>query len=131
MIQALASGNCRFQLEPKLPEVVMPKEEVKRSTIKKASGGYLNISYDNWKPFYSDESTGELLPNKLVHAAMIDELDYLNEHVWQVEHIKKAMSYVDHMIVRSRCVMANKGDADGPDVRARLVGCGANKNGKS
>lgn len=130
MIQALASENGSFPLEPKLPEVLMPKEEVKRSTIKKASGGYLSISYDNWKPFYSDEYTGELLPSKLIHAAMIDELDYFNKHVWQVEHIDKAMSYPDHIIVRSRWVMANKGDADEPDVRARLGGCEVNKNGK-
>ena len=34
---------------------------------------------------------------------------------------------LDYMLVRSRWVMANKGDSKEPNVRARLVGCEINK----
>ena len=57
------------------------KEMVKKSKIKKTNGGYLNINYDCWKPRYVDEYTGEVLQDNLIHDAMIDELDYFNEHV--------------------------------------------------
>ena len=65
----------------KLPKIQMPREPIKTSQIKKTGGGYMNISYDNWKPRYVDEHTGEELNDQLVHAAMIDELDYFNQHV--------------------------------------------------
>ena len=61
---------------------------------------------------------------------MIDELDYFNEHVWQVETLEKAKQVPDYILVRSRWVMANKEDFENPDVRARLVGCEVNKTGK-
>ena len=51
MLNALSSGNKAFPLEAKLPEIVGPPEKVKTSRIKKTSGGYLRISYDNLKPF--------------------------------------------------------------------------------
>ena len=108
----------------------MPKEEVKHSKIPKTSGGFLGITYDNWKPMYSDEYTGEILPGQLVHDAMIDELDYFNANVWKVDTVDKAKSYPDHILVKSRRVLANKGDSKDPDVRARLVGCEVNKTGE-
>ena len=61
---------------------------------------------------------------------MIDELDYFNENVWQVDTLDHAKTVLDHIIVRSRWVMANKGDEADPDVRARLVGCEVNKTGE-
>ena len=36
----------------------------------------------------------------------------------------------DYILVRSRWVMANKGDSSDPDMRARLVGCEVNKGGE-
>ena len=36
----------------------------------------------------------------------------------------------DYISVRSRWVLCNKGDAESPDVRARLVSCEHNKDGK-
>ena len=61
---------------------------------------------------------------------MIDELDYFNEHVWEVETLEKAKAVPDCILIRSRWVMATKGDASEPDVRARLVGCEVNKTGE-
>ena len=49
----------------------MPHKTAKTSKIKKTGGGYVNISYDNWKPRYVDEFIGEVLQDKLVRAAMI------------------------------------------------------------
>ena len=37
----------------------------------------------------------------------------------------------DYILVRSRWVLCNKGDAESPDVRARLVSCEFNKDGKN
>ena len=65
----------------KLPEMFATTIEVKSSSIKKWGGGYLRIKYDTWKPRYTDEYTGEMLRDDLVQAAMIDELDYFNQHV--------------------------------------------------
>ena len=106
------------------------KEMVKKSKIKKTNGGYLNISYDCWKPRYVDEYTGEVLQDNLIHEAMIDELDYFNEHVWEVDTLEHMKTVPDYILVRSRWVMANKGDSAEPDMRARLVGCEVNKGGE-
>ena len=80
----------------------------------------MNISYDNWKPRYVDEYTGEVLQDQLVRTAMIDELDYFNQHVWGVDTVDHMKTVQDYILVRSRWVMANKGDSAAPDVRARL-----------
>ena len=37
----------------------------------------------------------------------------------------------DHILVRSRWVLCNKGDAQSPDVRARLVSCELNKGDRN
>ena len=44
-----------------------------------------------------------------------------------LDHMKTVPDYI---LVRSRWVMANKGDSKEPDVRARLVGCEVNKGGE-
>ena len=61
---------------------------------------------------------------------MIDELDYFNEHVWEVDTLEHMKTVPDYILVRSRWVMANKGDSAEPDMRARLVGCEVNKGGE-
>ena len=66
----------------KLPKVVEPQDVVHKSGIKKTNGGYLSISYDSWKPKYVDETTGEVLQDNLINAAIIDEFDDSNQHVW-------------------------------------------------
>ena len=92
MMNALRTGGGSFPLEPKLPEVVMPSDDVRTSKIKKTSGGYLSIAYDYFKAMYTDEYTGEMLPGHLARAAMIDELDYFNEHVWPVEKLENGQT---------------------------------------
>ena len=55
----------------KLPEVHMPRQATQTSKVPKTGGGYMNISYDNWKPRYVDEYTGEVLQDQLVRTAMM------------------------------------------------------------
>ena len=86
----------------KLPEIHMPREPIKTSQIEKTGGGYMNISYDNWKPRYVDEYTGEVLQDQLVRTAMIDELDYFNQHVWKVDTLHHMKTVPDYILVRSR-----------------------------
>ena len=62
---------------------------------------------------------------------MIDELDYCNQHVSEMYTLNHMKTAPDYILVRSRWVMANKGDSKEPSVRARLVGCEVNKGGES
>ena len=41
------------------------------------------------------------------------------------------LGIMDHVFVRSRWVMCSKGDHVEPDMRARLVACEVNKDGKN
>ena len=49
IINALCSGESEFPHDAKLPKILVPDDQVKTSKIKKTAGGYLSISYDNWK----------------------------------------------------------------------------------
>ena len=51
------------------------------SSVKLVKGGMLPVSYtsDHFKPKYLDEYTGEILPDKLIHSAIVEELNYFNE----------------------------------------------------
>ena len=54
--------------------------------MKKTTGGTRQIVYDqiNFKKAYYDEYTGEQLPEELVRAAIIEELNYFSEEgVWE------------------------------------------------
>ena len=51
---------------------------------------------------YVDEYTGEVLQDNLIHDAMIDELDYFNEHVWDVDTLEHMKTVPDYILVRSR-----------------------------
>ena len=62
----------------------------------------------------------------MLRAAMVDELDYFNEKVWRITTMEDMQKIPDHILTRSRWVLCNKGDADAPDVRARLVACEIN-----
>ena len=59
----------------RLPEVHAPRQATQTSKIPRTGGGYMNISYDNWKPRYVDEYTREVLQDQLVRTAMIDGLE--------------------------------------------------------
>ena len=99
------------------------------SSVPKVSGGTVPIVYDraNFKDRYFDEYTGEVLAPHLIRPAIEDELNYFNSKVWQLSTIDEMEKIPGHILVRSRWVLCNKGDADSPDVRARLVSCELNK----
>ena len=98
------------------------------SSIPLMGGGTLPIEYSphNFKTVYRDEYTGEELPNHLVRAAMEEELDYFNKHVWDAVEKKLAYRTDDFKLVRMRWVICNKADDNNYDVRARLVACEIN-----
>ena len=48
---------------------------------------------------------------------------YFNDHVLRIEDKATMLGVKDHVFVRSRWVMCNKGDHIEPDTRARLVAC--------
>ena len=73
------------------------------------------------KSQYRDEYTNELLPSEWVHAAMHDELSFLNEKVWHGVSLKAALADPGSTQIGTRWVVNNKGDANEPDVRARVV----------
>ena len=105
---------------------------VPTSSIKRVTGGVLPIAYhqDQFKQKYVDEYTGEVLDSHLIQAAIMEELDYFNDRVWEIETKDDMFKIQDHVFVRSRWVMCNKGDAENPDIRARLVACEINKGDK-
>ena len=109
------------------------KNKDRTSSVKRTNGTSIKVTYDpcNFKYNYLDEYTSEILETKLISDAIIDELDYFNDHVWQIEDRSKMLSVVDHIFVRSRWIMCNKGDSSSPDMRARLVACEVNKEGKN
>ena len=49
-----------------------------------------------------DEYTGEILRDDLLQAAMIDELDDVNQHVWEMDTIEHMKTVPDYILVRSR-----------------------------
>ena len=102
------------------------------SSIKRVSGGQMAIQYleENFKQRYIDEYTGEVLDPALARAAIMEELNYFNEKVWHVEDSNDMAKVQGHVCVRSRWVCCNKGDAQNPDIRCRLVACEINKDGK-
>ena len=72
----------------------------------------------------------KIAPKHLIREAIEDELSDLNGKVWKLGSVSEIENIPDYMLVRSRWVMCNKGDADTPDCRARLVSCELNKDGK-
>ena len=110
-----------------------PTAKPRSSIAKKTNGTRIPVTYNpcNFKTAYNDEYTGEILEPHLIANAIIDELDYFNEHVWMIEDKAKMLGVPDHIFVRSRWVMCNKGDSTDPDMRARLVACEVNREGKN
>ena len=72
----------------------------------------------------------EVLDPTLVHAAIMEELNYFNERAWEAGTIDDMRQVADHVHVRSRWVLCNKGDAGQPEFRARLVACELNRGDK-
>ena len=94
--------------------------------MKQMTGGDMQVVYDqiNFKKAYYDEYTGEQLPEDLVRAAIIEELNYFSEEgVWENADYAELKGNPKATHVRMRWVLCNKGDEKAPDVRARLVAC--------
>ena len=62
---------------------------------------------------------------------MIDGLDDLNPHAWEIDTLDHMKTVPEYILVRSKWVMANKGDSKESDDRARLVSCEFNKGGET
>ena len=97
------------------------------------NGGKVSIKYQecNFRDKYLDEYTGEILPKPLIRNAIEDELNYFNEKVWRLATKEEMEQIPGYILVRSRWVFCNKGDADEPDERARLVSCEINREGRN
>ena len=98
------------------------------STLPVQGGGQVKIVYQatQFKDSYVDEYTRERLPLDLVKQAIIEELNYFNERVWELADAKKVLGDSESKAVRTRWVICNKGDTVAPDIRARLVACEVN-----
>ena len=80
--------------------------------MKKTTGGTRSIEYNemNFKQAYYDEYTGELLPQKLVREAIIEELnDFSEEGVWESADYGELQGNSKATHVRMRWVLCNKG----------------------
>ena len=78
--------------------------------MKLTTGGSKKITYDalNFKKAYYDEYTGELLPEKLVRAAIIEELHYFSdEGVWQGAEYSELKQNPKGTHVRMRWALCN------------------------
>ena len=90
--------------------------------FKYADGREVSLSLDaNFKPQYKDEYTCEVLPQESTKDAMLDELAYFCKVVFEGVTTEEAMQDTEGKIVGCRWVNCNKGDAEQPDVRCRLV----------
>ena len=107
--------------------------EPSQSSVPTLGGGARPVVYNaaNFRERYTDEYTGEILPPNLIRTAIVEELDYFNSKVWEISSVDQMAQYPDAVKVKSRWVLCNKGDADNPDVRARLVPCDLNKDGRN
>ena len=101
-----------------------------RSRVSKVGGGHIELDWDdrNFKEVYRDEYTNEVLPSHLIKEAIKEELSYFNSRVWEVTGREGMAKFKDAKLVRCRWVLCKKGDAQNPDVRARLEACEVNHN---
>ena len=90
--------------------------------FKYLDGKEVSLSLDgNFKPQYKDEYTNEYLPYEATKDAMLDELHYFCDVVFCGVSTEEAMRDTGGKVVGCRWVNCNKGDAENPDVRCRLV----------
>ena len=104
-------------------------KKIPKSQIPKVAGGNITVVYnpENFRTKYIDEYTGEPLDQSLITEAIIEELNYFNSKVWKLENKADMLKKAEHIFVRSRWVLCNKGDHKQPDMRARLVACEINR----
>ena len=96
-----------------------------KSEFTMASGKKIPIAWD-FKSTYKDEDTSEELPETQIRAAIADELQCFNSHVWEGVPLEEAKRDHGAKILNSRWVTSNKGDLASRDCRARFVACEVN-----
>ena len=98
------------------------KEEIANMKVRcKHRSGKIETTNLTFKQSYKDEYTNEELPIGDVRTAMLDELEYFCDKVWELVPTEQAMRDPDGKIIGSRWVNCNKNDINNPDVRCRLV----------
>ena len=97
--------------------------EVASST---ASGRQVEDEGNWWRPSgpaYLDENTGEPIAKHLADEKAEEECSSMEEWgVWDVVPWEQARARTGKPPIRTRWVRVNKGDAETPDIRVRLVG---------
>ena len=87
-------------------EVEVEASSLKVSSIKKSAGGHVEVIWDdsNFQAGHKDEYTGDILPQKLIKEAIIEELTYFNGRVLEVCTKNEMHKYKDPKIVRDGVV---------------------------
>ena len=67
------------------------------SSVQMVSGGMLPVGYtsDHFKAQYLDKYTGEVLPEDLIRAAVVEKLNYFNERVREITTKDEMSKYKD------------------------------------
>ena len=95
---------------------------VRTTVFPMADGTKRNICLsDNFRAHYKDEYTQEFIPKEWVEAAIEDEIQYFNQKVWLGVPLDQALRDSGAKVIGTRWMLCNKGNANAPDVRARLV----------
>ena len=97
------------------------KPETENLSVKcKYRSGKVATTNLTFKQSYKDEYTNEELPMGDVRLAMLDELDYFCDKVWDLVPMEQALADPDGKVIGSRWTNCNKNDINNPDVRCRL-----------
>ena len=101
-----------------------------RTRVSKVGDGHIELDWDgrDFKEVYRDEYTNGVLPPHPIKEAIKTKLSYSNSRVSEGTGREGMAKFKDAKLVRCRWVLSNKGDAQNPDVRARLVACEVNHN---
>ena len=103
-------------------ETLHDQNKKKTSTAHYMDGSTKQIHFNNFKPAYKDEYTQETLDENLTHAAIIDEMQYVNDRVWKFMSLAEAKrDYPNGTFLGGRWITHNKGDSESPKIRCRYV----------
>ena len=79
------------------------------------------VDNEDWDTFI-DEVSGEALETSKVNAARMEELDYAKRYnVWTLAPVKECWERTGKAPIGSRWIDIDKGDANAPNYRSRLV----------
>lgn len=95
------------------------------TTFKMADGTSIPVSW-KFRETYTNEYTAEQPPNPQIQEAVIDEMRYFNDVVWEGVPLAQAHADAQGKVLNGRWVFCNKGDLAEPDCRVRYVACELN-----